>query len=139
MPHDLVDLVFDGQCGFCTRAAYAIKRFDRKARIRLHPAQRPGVHERFSLTETDTQQAAWAFTHDRSASGAESINLVLDVTFGTRLFTQLYKIPGIRNLQDRAYTWVAEHRYLLRGTTPWCQSHPGDCHLGTGTASCSLR
>ena len=138
MPHDLVDLVFDGQCGFCTRAAYAIKRFDRKARIRLYPAQRPGVHKRFNLTDTDTQQAAWAFTHDRSASGAESINLVLDVTFGTRLFTQLDKIPGIRNLQDRAYTWAAEHRHLLRDTTPWCQSHPNDCHLGTGMASCSL-
>ena len=138
MSHDLVDLVFDGQCGFCTRAAYAIKRFDRKARIRLHPAQRSGVLERFNLTETDAQTAAWAFTNDHSASGAESINLVLDVTFGTRLFTLLYTLPGIRSLQDRAYAWVADHRYLLRGTTPWCQTHPGDCDLGTGTANCSL-
>lgn len=138
MSHDLVDLVFDGQCGFCTRAVYAIKRFDRKARIRLHPAQRSGVLERFSLTEAQAQQAAWAFTHDRSASGAESINLVLDVTFGTRVFTQLYTLPGIRSLQDRAYTWVANHRYLLRGTTPWCQTHPSDCDLGNGTASCAL-
>lgn len=138
MSHDLVDLVFDGQCGFCTRTAYTIKRFDRKARIRLHPAQRSAVLERFDLTETDVQTAVWAFTHDRSASGAESINLVLDVAFGTRLFTQLYTLPGIHTLQDRAYTWVADHRYLLRGTTPWRQTHPADCDLGTETASCSL-
>ena len=111
MPHDLVDLVFDGQCGFCTRAAYAIKRFDTKARIRLHPAQRPGVHERFNLTESDTQKAAWAFTHNRRASGAESINLVLDVIFGTHFFTKIYRLPGIHFLQHRAYTGYQDSRY----------------------------
>ena len=57
---------------------------------------------------------------------------------GVRIFLPLYRVPGVTWLQDRVYRWVAEHRYLLRGVTPWCQEHPEDCPGVAGPASCSL-
>jgi predicted DCC family thiol-disulfide oxidoreductase YuxK len=39
----------------------------------------------------------------------------------------LYRIPGIRSIEDAVYRWVAAHRYRFPGTTPYCQSHPAAC------------
>lgn len=133
-----VDLVFDGQCGFCTRSVSWISRLDRHSRVRVHPAQRAGVRENFDLSEDDTQTAAWAVTEHERLSGAGAINLALDAALGTKVFRLLYRLPGIRWSQDRIYRWVSEHRYLLRGTTPWCSTHPEDCPLAVEGASCSL-
>jgi predicted DCC family thiol-disulfide oxidoreductase YuxK len=133
-----LDLVFDGQCGFCTRAINWIKRVDRHERIRVHPFQQAGIHERFDLSTADTQAAAWAITSDRRASGAGSINLALDTALGIGFFSAIYRIRGIRWLQDRTYIWVSNHRYLLRGVTPWCNSHPEGCELAVEGATCSL-
>lgn len=136
-----IDLVFDGECGFCTRAAAWLARRDRRGRIRLHPYQRPGVLERFGLSAAEAEQAAWAFVaapdrggadtngEDAAAGlrGAAAVSLALDAAYGTRIFRRVYGLPLIRQMQDRAYRWVAEHRHRLRGVTPWCTAHPEDC------------
>lgn len=133
-----VDLIFDGQCGFCTRAVGWIKRLDKHDRIRIHPFQRSGVKQRFELSESETQSAAWAFSRGRRVSGAGSINLALDAALGTGLFSAVYRVRAVRWLQDRAYMWIASHRYLLRGVTPWCSARPEDCDLAVEGATCSL-
>ena len=147
-----LDVVFDGQCGVCTRAALWLAARDRRGRIRVHPAQRPGVLTEFGISEEAASQAAWAFeargprsgsgavpsTDRASYRGAAAINRALDVAFGIRVFLPLYRLPGIRWAQDRVYQWVAENRFRLRGVTPWCQTHPEDCPGVTGPASCVL-
>lgn len=135
----VLDLVFDGQCGFCTRSALWLMRLDRRCRIRLHPAQRAGVRERFALSEEDMRSSAWAFSQGRRLSGAGAVSLALDTALGIRLFSMLYRLPLLHALEDRAYGWVATHRYLLRGVTPWCSAHPEDCELASPSASCALR
>lgn len=157
-----IDLVFDGRCGVCTRAADWLRRRDRRGRIRLHPFQRPGVLERFGLAEAEAREAAWVIEPGgvdgargavRGASngaavgegspatrlrGAAAINRALDVALGVRVFLPVYRVPPIRWAQDRAYRWVAEHRYRLRGTTPWCTRHPEDCGALPGPSSCAV-
>lgn len=133
----VVDLVFDGQCGFCTRSANWIRRLDRSGSIQIHPAQKLGIHERFQLTAADTQRAAWAISGTHRLSGAAAVNLSLDVALGLRVFSMLYRFPPVRWIQDRIYAWVASHRYLLRGTTPWCVTHPEDCELAVNGATCT--
>ena len=44
---------------------------------------------------------------------------------GGALPLRFYHRPGLRWVQDGAHTWIAEHRRLLRGITPCCQSHGG--------------
>jgi len=128
-----IEMVFDGQCGFCTRAAEWLRRRDRRSRIGFHPFQRSGVLERFDLTEAEACGAVWAFearggdTEPVRLRGAAAANRALDVALGVRLFHPLYRLPLVRQVQDRVYTWVAEHRHRLRGVTPWCVTHPDDC------------
>jgi predicted DCC family thiol-disulfide oxidoreductase YuxK len=38
-----------------------------------------------------------------------------------------YRIPGIRQVQNAVYRWVADHRFRFPGTTPYCESHPVAC------------
>ncbi|WP_336251061.1 DUF393 domain-containing protein [Stomatohabitans albus] len=137
MNHPTVDLVFDGQCGFCTRSVNWIKRLDRHARINVHPAQRLGVREQFGLTEADTQNAAWVFSNGRRTAGAAAINLALDAALGVRFFSVLHRLPGLHWAQERTYHWISAHRYLLRGVTPWCTAHPEDCELAIEGATCT--
>lgn len=46
---------------------------------------------------------------------------------GTSFPLWLYRVPGIRSLQDATYQWVAAHRYRFPGTTPYRESHPVAC------------
>lgn len=146
-----VDVVFDGGCGFCTRVAYRVLLLDRKGRVTFHPFQRPGVLERFGLTEEEARQAAWAFEAPVRAEakadddaqpiryrGAAAVARALDAASGVRLATALYRVPPLGRLADRAYVWVAENRYRLRGTTPWCSRDPRDCGESAGPGSCAI-
>lgn len=60
-------------------------------------------------------------------SGAAAVNLALDTALGVHIFTPIYKVPLVRFLQERIYAWIAAHRHLLPGTTPWCKQYPDDC------------
>lgn len=133
-----LDLVFDGQCGFCTRSVNWIDRLDKHDRVRLHPFQRAGVLEQFDLRAGQVDSAAWAFDGKRRASGAAAINLAIDVALGTRVFFGVYRLPGIRWLQNLAYRRIAARRRLLRGVEPWCSLHPEDCTASDGQASCGI-
>lgn len=134
-----VDLVFDGQCGFCTRCVLSIQRLDRHHRVMLHPFQRAGVRQRFGLSERQVSSAVWAFGGGQRRAGAGAINMVLDAALGIRIFTAIWRVPGIRQVQNGLYGWVATHRSAMPGTSPWCVTHPGDCDPAAGAGSCSGR
>ena len=59
--------------------------------------------------------------------GAEALNAALSAALGTRLPLLIYRIPGIRFVQNTVYRWVANHRYRFPGATPYCESHPVAC------------
>lgn len=129
-------LIFDGDCGFCTRSRNALVRLDRKDRLRTVPFQRAGVAEAAGVRREDLARAVF---WDGGAGGgrywgAEAINAALSAVLGNSLLLRLYRLPGIRQLQDRLYRWVSDNRFRLPGVTPWCTSHPGEClpHFSAG-------
>jgi len=130
---DRLDIVFDGECGFCTRAANWLIAKDPQRRLALHPLQRAGVLERFELTTVDVSSSVWAFervsgaARPRRIRGAAAIMRAIDVARGGRSMERIMRIPGVRWLAERVYRWVAAHRSRLRGVTPWCAEHPEDC------------
>ncbi|MCW0213584.1 MAG: DUF393 domain-containing protein [Pseudonocardia sp.] len=125
IPADTGTLVFDGECGFCTRALGWLERLDRRSRITTVPLQRTGAPESIG----STPQACRASLHWRAdghtATGAEAVNLALAVATRSTLPVLLYRRTA--GLQERAYTWVAAHRGKLPGVTPWCETHPDSC------------
>ena len=121
-------LFFDGNCGMCTRAVYAILKSNRTGELRTAPLQGDGVAERLGIPESQILDAArW---HDASGdvfAGAEAVNAAVSAALGTRLPLLVYRIPGVRAVQDAVYRYVAEHRHRFPGTTPYCETHPGGC------------
>lgn len=92
------------------------------------PFQQPGAPEAHGLTAAQCEEALWAATSERNwYRGAAAINTALAVALGTRLPLQLYRIPGMKQLQDRAYAWVARNRCRLPGDKPYCRQPPAEC------------
>ncbi len=91
-------------------------------RIDCQPWQAiPDKMAALGLTDDDGMQQAWFVdAHGRLTGGAAAINQSLRNCWWLRPLTYLYALPGIRQLQDWVYRWVAKNRYRLPGSTPQC-------------------
>ena len=112
----------------CTRSVYFLARRDRTGNLRTEPIQAPGSADRLGVAESRLTDMAWWLDESGAVyGGAEALNAALSVALGTRLPLLVYRIPGIRSIQNAVYRWVANHRYRFPGTTPYCESHPVAC------------
>jgi predicted DCC family thiol-disulfide oxidoreductase YuxK len=121
-------LYFDGVCGMCTRARNFLIRLDRTGQLETAPFQRPGTSDLLGISDERMHTSAW-WRDDSGAvyGGAHAVNAALSAALGTQLPLWIYRVPGIRPLEEAAYRWVATHRYRFPGTTPYCESHPVGC------------
>jgi predicted DCC family thiol-disulfide oxidoreductase YuxK len=122
------DLVFDGDCGFCTTSARFLER--RVARrsassFVVVPWQRADLAA-LGLTEEACAAAVQLVGDDgRTYAGGAAIAGALRA--GRMPWPPVGRIlglPGIRGLAEVAYRWVAAHRYQLPGGTPACRMPP---------------
>ncbi|HSK61678.1 MAG TPA: DUF393 domain-containing protein [Actinomycetospora sp.] len=119
-------LVFDGECGFCTRCVDGLRRVDPQGKIDVQPLQAEGVPASIGATVEECREAVqWLGPDGVRRSGADAVNAVLGVLTGTALPSTLYRASS--GLQERAYRWVADHRSRFPGTTPHCQRAPEGC------------
>ena len=77
------------------------------------------------LTDEDGLTQVWFVDENgRLTGGAEAVNEVMKYVWWLRPFAHLYHIPGLKQLQDHAYRWVANNRYRLPGSTAACTIEP---------------
>ena len=129
-------LVFDGYCGFCTRAVETISRLDKHQRLEVRAWQQPGTLEQARLTHEDVKTAAWLVHNGRRYRGAAAINAAISLATGNPIVFGFYRTPGIRQLQDFAYAWIANNRSSLRGVKAFCKRPESNCE--SGSASCQI-
>jgi predicted DCC family thiol-disulfide oxidoreductase YuxK len=116
-----------------------IQALDRRRRVTAVPYQAPGIPERYGLTRAQCETAAWAFTEDgKRVAGAEAVNVALSAALGNPFLLWIYRLPGVRWLQDRFYEWVSRNRRLFRGVTPYCKSYPQGCEPELETPGCTI-
>ncbi|BBY83532.1 DUF393 domain-containing protein [Mycolicibacterium pulveris] len=121
-------LFFDGRCGMCTRARDFLMRLDRTGELTTEPLQVEGAAQRLGIPESRLLESArWLDSSGAVYAGAEAVNAALSSALGTRWPSRLYRIPGVRGLQEAVYRRVADHRHRFPGTTPYCESHPLSC------------
>ena len=121
-------LFFDGACGMCTRSVELVLRLNWTGELQIEPLQSAGAAERLGISPSQLLDSArWLDSSGVVYSGAEAMNAAVSSAIGTGLPLLLYRIPGMRFIQDAIYRWVAAHRYRFPGTTPYCQSHPAAC------------
>lgn len=73
------------------------------------------------LTAEDGMTQVW-FVEANGAltGGAAAANEVLRYVWWAKPFTVLYKLPGLKQLEDKLYRWVADHRHQMPGGTAVC-------------------
>jgi predicted DCC family thiol-disulfide oxidoreductase YuxK len=121
-------LFFDGACGMCTRSRNLLLKMDRTGKLRTETLQSPGAAQRLGIAPTSLLESVrWLDSSGTVYSGAEAANAALSAATGTRIPLVIYRIPGIRFIEDAVYRWVVAHRYRFPGTTPYCESHPSAC------------
>jgi len=105
-----------------------VRALDRRRRVTAVPFQQSAALATHGLTVEQAEAAAWAIAPDgRRYRGAAAVDAALAVALGNGLPLRLYFLPGLRQLQDRVYAWVAAHRGRLPGDTPYCDQHPAEC------------
>ena len=73
------------------------------------------------LTAEDGFTQAWFVDESgRLTGGAEAINEAFRYIWWARPLAPLYKLPGIRQLEDRIYRWIADNRHKMPGATDAC-------------------
>lgn len=116
-----VELLFDRDCGFCVWCAQWLERLDRGGRVTATPLQSPGAVDRFGVDLDQALEQAWALDwRGERHHGAGAINAALAGVLGSRIPLRVYRIPGIRQLQDALYRVVARNRYRLPGRGGSC-------------------
>jgi predicted DCC family thiol-disulfide oxidoreductase YuxK len=121
-------LFFDGACGMCTRSRDLLLRFNRTGNVQTETLQSPGTAQRLGITPTSLLDSIrWLDASGAVYSGAEAANAAFSAAVGTRIPLAIYRIPGIRFIEEAVYRWIAAHRYRFPGTTPYCESHPTAC------------
>ena len=84
--------------------------------------QIPQEMQALGLTAADGMTQAWfAQPNGRVSGGAAAINEALHYIWWAKPLAYLYHIPGIQQLEDIIYHWVAQNRYRLPGSTATCR------------------
>lgn len=120
-------LVYDGDCGFCTRSVSWLARWDRGGRLRFVRSQDAAA---LAALPPMTQDALAAAMHlvtpgGRVFAGAAAAPHVLRLVPGGTALAALFRVPGVPALADRVYRWVARHRHQLPGATASCDVEAG--------------
>lgn len=121
-------LFFDGGCGMCTRARNGLVKLNRTGDLHTEPYQQLGTAQRLGVPADRLPESVWWLGSGGEVfAAAEAVNAALSAALGSRLPLLVYRIPGIGQLQEAVYRWVAGHRYRFPGTTPYCETHPTAC------------
>jgi predicted DCC family thiol-disulfide oxidoreductase YuxK len=112
----VIDVVYDGQCGFCVRALARLRWMARRDVFRLHDANdREAVLGRFPvLAGADIDEAMFAIAPDGGIfRGFFAFRRMLWASPWLFPLLALFYAPGAALLGPRIYAWVARHRRNL--------------------------
>lgn len=113
-------LIYDGDCGFCTRSAGLVAHLP--VSVRLVPWQETDL----AAVEVSEQRARteviWVGPDGTVRGGSEAVaEIFRHCRLPWRPVGWLLSAPLVRTLADRCYRWVAANRYRLPGSTPACR------------------
>ena len=120
----MIDIVYDGQCGFCVRALTRLRRMARRDVFRLHDANDGrAVLARFPmLAGADIGDAMFAITGSGEVfRGFFAFRRMLWASPWLFPLLPLFYAPGAFLLGPRIYAWTARRRRSLGCAAPACE------------------
>lgn len=120
----LLDIVYDGHCGFCMRSLKVVKALDILEKLRLHDSHDPAIFQSFpQLRQADLDDAMYAVANGEPPyAGFFAFRRVIWTSPLTWILLPIFYFPGATFLGPRVYAWVARNR----------------SKFGCGTAACEL-
>ena len=128
-------LLYDADCGFCTRWAWRIALFVGPRGFHLAPLQAPWVRARLALSESDLLHELRVLTAgDAVYGGADALVYLARQLWWAWPVAALAWLPGMMPLSRAAYRWVARHRHRLSAACalPHSVGRPERSHHPTG-------
>lgn len=120
-------LIYDGDCGGCTRAARWIESRwpDGAASIVAYQALGADGLSRHGLTLIQAESQVWWVDERGPVGGERAVARALLVAGGgLSPLGRVVDSPLMRPLTARIYRWVARHRHLLPGASSACRVTP---------------
>ena len=119
-------LLYDARCRFCTASVRWAHWLVPGGAVRLADVNDPRLQVRYGITPAAAQAAMHLVRPgDRVSRGATALRDLLRLSSWAFPLAWAWAIPGVAGLADRAYAWVAAHRYLFLG-----RSAPAACESG---------
>ncbi|MFC6704394.1 thiol-disulfide oxidoreductase DCC family protein [Flexivirga alba] len=116
-------LLYDADCGFCTKAAGFAPRLHLKvevASLQSVDLDALGVSPERAVVEMPFVHADGSVVY-----GPEAIAAALQTgPAPLRVVGRIITLPGIDRIAKPTYAWVAKHRHQLPGGTPACALPP---------------
>ncbi len=118
---DLPLLVFDGDCGLCTKLSEVADRFVRPRGGSVVASQWIDL-EAYGLTQEMCDEALqFVDTDGRVYSAQDAVARLLGRSHaGYRPLGAALRLPGVNQAAGAGYRWVARNRHRLPGGTPAC-------------------
>jgi lipase maturation factor 1 len=107
-------ILYDADCGFCTRWAWRLARIGRVGSRGFHlaPLQAPWVRQRLGMSEADLLHEMRVLTvDDQLYGGADALLFLARQVWWSRPLATLARAPGALPLLRALYRWVARNRY----------------------------
>ncbi len=121
-------VLFDGLCRICTQGAKSLRQWVTPDEVELVSFRDEGVLARFAVLTAERCEASMQLVRrdGRLFEGAEAIVQVLRHRLLGKL-TFAYYAPGVRQLADALYRFIARRRFKIAGRTGACAD--GTCQL----------
>ena len=118
----MIDIVYDGQCGFCVSALDRVRRLARRNVFRFHDANDGTALARFPmLAGADTDRAMFAVTERGEVfRGFFAFRRMLWASPWLVPLLLLFYAPGAGFLGPRIYAWIARRRRSFGCAAPVC-------------------
>ncbi|GAA4620188.1 thiol-disulfide oxidoreductase DCC family protein [Saccharopolyspora hordei] len=117
---ELPVLIYDGDCGFCTRSVRWAERLP--VRMRVLPWQEADLAAYRTTRDRAQHEVLWVAPSGRVFGGAAAVAELLKSCRGPwPAAGLLMSAPVLRTLADWVYRAVAANRSRLPGGTPACQ------------------
>lgn len=109
-------VIYDGDCGVCSRSVKLLARWDTNHELEIIPSQTPGVCERFPWIPARAYVESVQVIRrgdGRTWQAAAALEELLNVMPKGRVISWLFRIPFARPVVDRFYQWFARNRHKL--------------------------
>lgn len=115
-------LVYDGDCGFCTRSVFLARRLPARLRWAAEPWQELELSELRTTQDRARHEVLWVDERGRVFGGAAAMaQLLRAMRAPWSWLGVLVSVPVLGSVAEWTYRRIANNRHRLPGTTPACR------------------